>query len=72
MLNTITRPIEKEMAMFNSYFESQFKSDLPLLDSALRYVNEGTGKKMRPILLLLVAKYLGNLNIKMLVLKMLY
>jgi len=54
------------MAMFNSYFESQFKSDLPLLDSALRYVNEGTGKKMRPILLLLVAKYLGNLNIKML------
>lgn len=66
MLNTITRPIEKEMAMFNSYFESQFKSDLPLLDSALRYVNEGIGKKMRPILLLLVAKYLGNLNIKML------
>lgn len=66
MLNTITRPIEKEMAMFNSYFESQFKSDLPLLDSALRYVNEGTGKKMRPILLLLVAKYLGNVNIKML------
>lgn len=66
MLNTITRPIEKEMAMFNSFFESQFKSDLPLLDSALRYVNEGTGKKMRPILLLLVAKYLGNLNIKML------
>lgn len=66
MLNTITRPIEKEMAMFNSYFESQFKSDLPLLDSALRYVNEGTGKKMRPILLLLVAKHLGNLNIKML------
>lgn len=52
--------------MFNSYFESQFKSDLPLLDSALRYVNEGTGKKMRPILLLLVAKYLGNVNIKML------
>ena len=66
MLNTITRPIEKEMAMFNSYFESQFKSDLPLLDSALRYVNGGTGKKMRPILLLLVAKYLGNVNIKML------
>ncbi|MBQ8694332.1 MAG: polyprenyl synthetase family protein [Bacteroidaceae bacterium] len=66
MLNTITRPIEKEMAMFNSYFESQFKSDLPLLDSALRYVNEGTGKKMRPILLFLVAKYLGNVNIKML------
>lgn len=66
MLNTITRPIEKEMAMFSSYFESQFKSDLPLLDSALRYVNEGTGKKMRPILLLLVAKYLGNVNIKML------
>lgn len=66
MLNTITRPIEKEMAMFNSYFESQFKSDLPLLDSALRYVNEGTGKKMRPILLLFVAKYLGNVNIKML------
>lgn len=60
------RPIEKEMAMFNNYFDSQFKSDMPLLDSALRYVNEGAGKKMRPILLLLVAKSLGDINIKML------
>ena len=64
MLDIIMKPIEKEMAMFNSYFDSQFKSDIPLLDSALRYVNEGAGKKMRPMLLLLVAKCLGDVSVK--------
>ena len=58
------KPIEKEMAMFNSYFNSQFKSDIPLLDSALKYVSEGAGKKMRPMLLLLVAKCLGDVSTK--------
>ena len=58
------KPIEKEMAMFNSYFNSQFKSDIPLLDSALKYVSEGAGKKMRPMLLLLVAKCLGDVSVK--------
>ena len=66
MLDIITRPIEKEMAMFNSYFDSQFKSDLPMMEEVLTYVKEGTGKKMRPILLLLVAKCLGNVDTKVL------
>ena len=64
MLDIIIKPIEKEMAMFNSYFNSQFKSDIPLLDSALKYVSEGAGKKMRPMLLLLVAKCLGDVSVK--------
>ncbi|MBR5828437.1 MAG: polyprenyl synthetase family protein, partial [Bacteroidaceae bacterium] len=64
MLDIIMKPIEKEMAMFNSYFNSQFKSDIPLLDSALKYVSEGAGKKMRPMLLLLVAKCLGDVSVK--------
>lgn len=66
MLDIITRPIEKEMAMFNSYFDSQFKSNLPMLEEVLTYVKEGTGKKMRPILLLLVAKCLGGVDTKVL------
>lgn len=64
MLDTIIRPIEKEMATFSSYFASQFKSDLQLLDSALQYVNTAAGKRMRPMLLLLVAKSLGDVNFK--------
>lgn len=64
MLDKIIRPIEKEMVTFDNYFNSQFKSDLQLLDSALQYVKEGAGKKMRPMLLLLVAKSLGDINFK--------
>ena len=64
MLDKIIRPIEKEMVTFDNYFNSQFKSDLQLLDSALQYVKEGAGKKMRPMLLLLVAKSLGGINFK--------
>lgn len=62
MLNTIKTPIEKEMAHFDSYFKGQFTADVKLLHDALKYVCDGVGKTMRPILVMLVAKSLGGAN----------
>ena len=62
MLDTIKTPIESEMAQYESYFKSQFTSDIKLLDSALRYVSGGVGKMMRPMLVMLVAKAVGKVN----------
>lgn len=63
-LTKIKRPIEKEMAAFNSYFKSQFKSDVALLNESLCYVGESSGKMMRPMLMMLVAKSAGEINTK--------
>jgi octaprenyl-diphosphate synthase len=64
LLSTIKTPIEQEIVAFNDYFKSQFKSDVPLLDSALHYVSESAGKLMRPMLVMLVAKCVSDVNDK--------
>lgn len=63
-LATIRKPIEQEVVAFSSYFKSQFKSDVTLLNSALQYVCESTGKLMRPMLVMLVAKCAGEVSEK--------
>lgn len=62
LLSTIKAPIEQEIVAFSSYFKSQFRSDVPLLNSALCYVGESTGKMMRPMLVMLVAKCVSGVN----------
>jgi octaprenyl-diphosphate synthase len=64
MLSTIKKPIEQELLAFNEYFKSQFKSEVPLLNSALCYIGEATGKMMRPMLVMLVAKSVSDVNNK--------
>lgn len=59
---TIQAPIVKEIDDFTNYFKQQFTSNVPLLNSALSYVRESSGKLMRPMLMLLVAKSLGNVS----------
>ena len=63
-LSVINRPIEKEIADFNGFFKSQLKSDVMLMNDALSFLSESIGKMMRPTLVLLVAKSIGNLNEK--------
>ena len=63
-LSIIKEPIRSEIVEFNSYFKEQFKSDIKLLDTALLYVSESVGKMMRPMLLMLVAKSIGEVNKK--------
>ncbi len=61
-LSIIKSPIEREIADFNGYFRSLLKSDVALMDNALSFLSESVGKMMRPMLVLLVAKSVGNVN----------
>ena len=63
-LQTINKPIEKEIADFNDFFKSMLKSDVVLMNDALSFLSESIGKMMRPTLVLLVAKSIGNINEK--------
>ena len=63
-LSIINRPIEQEINDFNGFFKSQLKSDVMLMNDTLSFVSESIGKMMRPTLLLLVAKSIGNVNEK--------
>lgn len=63
-LSLINKPIEHEIADFNAFFKSQLKSDVMLMNDALSFLSESIGKMMRPTLVLLVAKSIGNLNEK--------
>ena len=63
-LSIINRPIEQQINDFNGFFKSQLKSDVVLMNDTLSFVSESIGKMMRPTLLLLVAKSIGNVNEK--------
>ncbi len=52
----IQQPVEAEFSAFKEYYAKLFRSDIPLLDSALAHVGSSGGKMMRPLLVLLVAK----------------
>lgn len=58
----IQKPIETELAAFKRYYSGLFHSDIPLLDSTLGHVGGSIGKMMRPMLLLLSAKSVGEIN----------
>ena len=61
-LATIQAPIRQEIDDFTNYFKLQFTSNVELLNRALSYVSESAGKLMRPMLVLLVAKSLGEVT----------
>ena len=63
-LSIINRPIEQEITDFNGFFKSQLKSDVMLMNDTLSFVSKSIGKMMRPTLVLLVAKSIGNVNEK--------
>ena len=64
LLSTIKKPIEQEIIDFNGYFKSLLKSDVILMNDALSFLGESTGKMMRPMLVLLIGKSIGNVKEK--------
>ena len=58
-LSTIKAPITPEMDLFAERFEQALSRTDGLLSQALGYIVRRSGKRMRPILLLLVAKNYG-------------
>lgn len=55
-------PIESELLEFQKQFSANLKSKVALLDLILKYVLKQKGKKIRPALVLLSAKFSGKIN----------
>lgn len=62
VLTQIRKPIEREMADFESLFGITLQHQNALLTMALQHVLSRKGKLMRPILVLLAAKKYGKVN----------
>ncbi|MCC8088155.1 MAG: polyprenyl synthetase family protein [Rikenellaceae bacterium] len=62
MLDSIRRPVEKEMEEFNRRLACHLHNDNPSISSVLDYVFEKKGKQMRPLLVMLTAALHGGIN----------
>ncbi len=62
LLSAIQAPIKRDIELFKEFYTAQLGSDIPLLSSALAGVSSSTGKLMRPMLLLLVARSCGAVS----------
>lgn len=61
-LSIIKNPIEAELADFISLFNQSLSHEDGLLGSALEHIRKRAGKRMRPMLILLMAKNFGTFN----------
>lgn len=60
----MTAFLDREIRTFNSSFEKDFKSNVPLLDIILKYIIKSKGKQMRPRFVLTSAAMFGEINEK--------
>lgn len=61
-LSIIKQPIQKDLDDFIALFQSALTHDDGMLGSALRHIRQRGGKRMRPILMLLMARNCGNIS----------
>ena len=61
-IEKIVSPIRDEMQEFNRVYNAVLDSDNPLLNDVHNYILESNGKKLRPILAILAAKLLREVN----------
>ncbi len=61
-LQTIKKPIEAELAEFIELFNASLTHPDGLLAQALAYIRQRGGKRMRPMLILLITKAFGEVN----------
>ena len=61
-IDLIKQPVAKELEEFRGLFEDSLTSTDPLLGEVLTYVKKRSGKMMRPILVMLMAKLFGTLS----------
>ena len=61
-LSIIKEPIVEELSSFNSLFTESLSHTDGLLESALSHIRQRGGKRMRPLLTLLIAKNYGGVN----------
>ncbi len=61
-LNTIQAPIQKEMHEFASFFKNYLKGNSVILNTIIKYLLKQKGKQIRPMLVFLSAKLVGDTN----------
>lgn len=61
-LSLIKQPIESELAEFIGLFNESLTHEDGLLAQALNHIRERAGKRMRPMLILLIAKNFGRIT----------
>jgi octaprenyl-diphosphate synthase len=57
--NTVTEPIAADMEAVNAVIRHQLRSDVPLVNQIAEYIISAGGKRIRPVLVLLVANAYG-------------
>ena len=61
-LSIIKQPISNELAAFVDLFNSTLEHEYGLLQNVLDHIRQRGGKRMRPMLILLIAKNYGEVN----------
>lgn len=62
-LTAIRRPVEQELTAYKELFDAALAHEDDFLGQALDYVRRRQGKMMRPLLVVLMAKELGNVSV---------
>lgn len=61
-LTQISKPIKNDLDQFNQLFKESLKSKVGIVDIVTKYILKQKGKKIRPLLVLLSGKVIGELN----------
>ncbi|KZY39896.1 MULTISPECIES: octaprenyl diphosphate synthase [unclassified Oleiphilus] len=59
-IQAIYDSVEKDFSEVNQFITSQLSSDVPLVEKIAQYIVESGGKRMRPLLVLLTSRALGE------------
>lgn len=62
LIDEIKQPITEELLIFKKTFAEALDTNNPLLLNIIKYILEGTGKQLRPLLVILSAKLCGEVN----------
>ncbi len=61
-LSIIKLPVAEDLELFNTLFDEALATDETLLIDVLRHIKQRMGKRMRPLLVLLIAKAFGQVS----------
>ncbi|GAB1416903.1 polyprenyl synthetase family protein [Paludibacter sp.] len=62
LIESIKELVKPELELFDKTFKISLKSDNPILEGVNSYILERTGKQLRPTLVLITAKMIGEVN----------